>query len=409
MVRPGIGLDRSAIANDAAAGSPERSLRVALVSDSFLPQVGGIELHVADLASRLVAAGHPAVVLTRTADPAGSSDPGVRRLRGPRAAGSPVGLPAGGLARLHAELSDGYDILHAHVSIVSPLAFGAILVARRLGLPTVVTFHSVLLASVVALRAADLLSGWSRWPIVVTAVSELVASQLRRAAPGLEIVVLSNGIDPSCWRILRDATKRPGGPVTAVSAIRLHRKKRPLALLRAYHRARNILLAKGRRLTLKIAGDGPARGRLEAYVARHRLESEVELLGAVARERLRLLYAQADMFVLPSIRESFGIAALEARVAGLAVIAMRGAGASAFLHDGTTALIAEDDAALAASMVRLALDEVARTRLAQPDPGLDRYAWSNVLGEHVASYLRAIRLACSLAPGLQRARRSSSR
>jgi len=372
-----------------------RSLRVLLASDWFLPRLGGIELQVADLASTLVAAGHQARVLTTTPDPNDRIDPKVRRLRGPLGSGLLAAVSPKLLTELRGELLRGYDVLHAHASVVSPLALGSILAARTLQIPTVVTFHSVLLASAAMLRAADLAFGWSRWPIVMTAVSKVVASQLRNAAPDREIFVLPNGIDPLRWRTVQNGVARRDGQIVLVSTMRLHRKKRPIPLLNAFRKAREIVGASGRLLTLKIVGEGPARHSIEAYLARHRLNDAVDLLGAQTRETLQKIYTHADAFVLPSIRESFGIAALEARIAGLPVIAMHGSGASMFLRQGVTALIAENDAALTDNLVQISLDDALRARLARPDAELDRYAWPNVLDDHLAMYAHATRLAQS--------------
>lgn len=367
-----------------------QGLRIALATDSFLPIVGGIERHIADLARALAAAGQAPVVLTPTPGLDTVETIPVRRLALPRPFG--IALSPRLIAGMREELVRGrYDVLHAHVSIVSPFAYAAVLAARRLRLPTVVTFHSVLHAKAELLRALDALLGFSRWPVVISAVSERLAQQLARAAPRLAVEVLPNGIDPARWH-LPARQRAPGAPITVVSAMRLHRKKRPLALLRAFCRAEEVVAARGRQLVLRLAGEGPQRGRLERAIARHCPGRDVALLGLCTRDALHALYAEADIFVLPSPRESFGLAALEARCAGLAVVALYGAGAAEFLHQGRSALMAGDDAELARHIARLALDDELRARLARPDPGLVRYAWPRVVAAHLAGYARAMAL-----------------
>jgi glycosyltransferase involved in cell wall biosynthesis len=315
----------------------------------------------------------------------------VRRLPVRLAPGLGVAVSPSLVSMLRAELAaGGYDVLHAHVSVISPLAYAAIVAARRLGLPTVVTFHSVLHGKAHVLRAANALLGFARWPLVLSAVSELVAGQLRRAVAGPEVIVLPNGVDPRRWRSAGARMYQAKDGLVVVSAMRLHRKKRPLPLLRAFGRAGRMAASHGRRLALRIAGDGPQRAALQRQIARHCRDMDVMLLGAVPREQLAAVYADADLFVLPSRREAFGLAALEARCAGLPVVAMRDSGAVDFLQHEQTALLAADDAALAAAIVRLALDDDLRARLAPPDPALDRYAWPNVINAHVAAYGRAI-------------------
>jgi glycosyltransferase involved in cell wall biosynthesis len=371
-------------------------LRLLLVSDSFLPRIGGIEMQVADLATSLRRAGHYVRVLTTTEDRFQASSSEVRRVPVPVYWRPALGLSPGCIEALRAELQSNYDVLHVHMSIVSPLALAAVAVARAQRIPTVITLHSVLLKSVIVLRALDRALHWSQWQLVLTAVSDLVAMQLRQAVPCADVTVLPNGIDFEEWHRRRDLAPKvvdeAAREIRVVSAIRLRRKKRPLALLRAFKRARDIVRAHGRRLTLTIAGDGPARWLLQTYIACCGLDGEATLCGAVSRDVLQSMYADADIFVLPTIRESFGIAALEARVAGLPVIAMRGSGAVGFLRDDETALIAADDAAIVQHLVRLALDDSLRHRLTEVDPVLDRYDWQQVLADHVACYHRAMSL-----------------
>jgi glycosyltransferase involved in cell wall biosynthesis len=104
---------------------------------------------------------------------------------------------------------------------------------------------------------------------------------------------------------------------------------------------------------------------------------------------LRTLYADADGFALASTRESFGIAALEARATGLPVIAMRASGSNEFLAHGINALVCNDDEELTQSIVRFMEDATLRSRLATGSIALERYDWNVVLAEHEATYHRA--------------------
>jgi glycosyltransferase involved in cell wall biosynthesis len=116
----------------------------------------------------------------------------------------------------------------------------------------------------------------------------------------------------------------------------------------------------------------------------------VELLGWRDAEVLRLLYANADGFVLASKREAFGIAALEARAAGLPVIAMAASGSREFLHDDVDALLCRDDADLIACIARFIGDADLRSRLANAPVDLMRYDWTAVLDAHERAYERAV-------------------
>lgn len=361
----------------------KNAMRVAFVSDWFLPRMGGIELQMRDVALRLLQRGCDVVVLTTTPGPDQIDGIPIKRLDVPLMPGGFSASPwLVGAVRSALRVSQ-CDIQHVHMSVVSPLGYAAIAAARDLALPTLMTYHSVLGHSARFLSVADRLAGWSALPNVAwSGVSDRVAAELRAALPRTAVTTLWNGVDPAFWR----AAQLPDDDtVSVVSAIRLNRRKRPLALLRAFQAAQ--AMAGGRRLTLRIAGAGPQRAMLQAFIVRHGLEDRVTLLGLQSREALRALYASADIFVLPSIREAFGIAALEARCAGLPVVAMREAGCADFLSSpDKSQLLADSDDELALHIARLATDTALRRNLGTPDAGLQRFDWSAIVDRHLALY-----------------------
>lgn len=369
-------------------------MKIAIASDWFAPRVGGIESQLLQLAERLGARAHDVDVVTSSP---GASDGNAFRLR----ALDVMTLPKLQLAispalvhALHRELQRGYDVVHAHVSVVSPVGYVAAAVARSLGLPTVLTFHSILRNKTYLLRAVNAVADVARSAAVWSGVSDLVVHQVRHSLGDADVVVLPNGIDLAYWRGTPSLSRaRSSETITLVSAMRLHRKKRPLQLVRAFALAVSRSNAAAR---LVIVGDGPERDALEREIDELGLRegrAHVEMLGWADADRLRSTYADADGFVLPSTRESFGIAALEARAAGLPVIAMKASGSGEFLRHDTNALICADDAELMRSMVRFITDPPLRARLANGPADLDRYDWSAVLAQHEATYERAMKRA----------------
>jgi glycosyltransferase involved in cell wall biosynthesis len=91
--------------------------------------------------------------------------------------------------------------------------------------------------------------------------------------------------------------------------MRLNAKKRPGMLVQLAKRLRR----RGKDFTLTIVGDGPMLRQMRAMTAGM---PGVELTGRLTREQVREIYARSDVFVLPTERESFGLAALEARSIG---------------------------------------------------------------------------------------------
>ncbi|WP_432511833.1 glycosyltransferase family 4 protein [Kineococcus esterisolvens] len=365
-----------------------RPLRVVLVSDSYLPRLGGIELHVRDLATRLSAAGHDVHVLTATGDlPGAPAAPfAVHRLQ-PAGVAAPVDpvLWTGADRSAVPGLLAGADVVHAHSSVLSPLAWTAVRQAHRLGVPAVVTVHSMLprggalpLAAALSRRRA----GAVRW----TAVSGAVAAPLR-AATGCPVDVLPNGVDPLPWReAVRCSSPGGGGTFTVVTAGRFTARKRPLAMVRALRSVRARVPAHVR-LRAVMVGEGPQREAAAAAVVRHGLAGWVELPGSVSRGELARLFAAADAYAAPAVWESFGLAALEARCAGLPVVGMAGSGLAEFVTHGVEGALAADDRDLARVLARWAVDRDEVRRIRRHNTAtVPAVTWERVLPAAVAQY-----------------------
>ena len=373
-------------------------MRIAIATDWFAPRRGGIEAQLLQLAAGLAGRGHDVDVLTSTPGASDGQGFSVRRVGRTTIPGTQLALSPAIVGALRRELDRGYDVVHAHVSVVSPVGYAAAGVARSMGLPTVVTFHSVLRLKRHLLRATDAVANLSNSAIVWTGVSELVASQVRAALRGAQVSVLPNGIDFGFWSAARrQGTPRNGQPVTLVSAMRLHRKKRPRQLLSAFAAASSAFRVPA---LLRIVGDGPERAAMARDVRSLGLEhgqARVEMLGWLPPEALRSAYADGDGFVLASKRESFGIAVLEAAVAGLPVIAMAESGSHEFLAPEARHLLCRDDEDLALTLSRFISDPDLRSRDRGDSARLQRYDWSSVLSAHEATYDRAIKRAAGAA------------
>jgi glycosyltransferase involved in cell wall biosynthesis len=360
-------------------------VRVALACDWFLPRVGGIELHLRDLALALREAGVDARIVTTTrGDPVVDGVP-VHRIRTPLVPGAGVAYMPGMLTEIERLIRrEAFDVVHAHASIVSPVAFAAAVAARRAGLASLVTFHSMLHRSSFLLGASESLFAWSERGVVLSAVSSVVAAQVARWIPGASVGVLPNGLDTSFWRPSANLTT--DDEIVFVSAIRLSRKKRPLRLIGAFADAVRFVAGKPA-MRLVVAGSGPEAVPMRRLADELGVGDRVELPGHLSRTALRDLYARSHAFVLPSERESFGIAALEARAAGLPVIAMLASGVRDFVRQGVDGLLARDDAELTRHIARLALDapfrDYVRHRNSTTAPPYD---WRDVRAMHLQFY-----------------------
>lgn len=337
-------------------------MRILHISDCYLPRLGGIEVQVADLIRMQREAGHDVEVATATP---GEPLPGVHRI----VAGLPFDLPVhpfgvGHLLRLMRTLRP--EVVHVHAGAVSPFAWMGVRAAKRVGLPVVVTVHSMWDPVTRAVyRGLRLLFGWHRWGLVGTAVSEAAALPIRAVAgPDVPVHVVSNGLDVSGWRSADPgADPLPADPVHVVAVGRLAPRKQPIRLLRLLRETR-ALVPSETPMRATVVGDGPARSRMERYLRANGMTEWVSLPGRYSRDQIRGLLASADVFVAPAPRESFGLAALEARSAGVPVVARTQSGVADFVRQGREGLLGRSFDDLVSSVARLVRDRELRMSIA---------------------------------------------
>lgn len=367
------------------------SLRIGLVSDCYVPRLGGIEMQVHDLARNLRAAGHEVVVITTTGGPDVVDGVPVVRIDAPLL---PFDIPftRGAFRSVAAALvSERVDVAHFHGGVVSPLAYKGARDAQRAGIPVVVTLHCIWSYATPVFWAIDKVTRWSRWPIVLSAVSEVAAGPVRRIAPDdATIVVLPNGIENDMWSV--EPIERDPSVVTLVSVMRLAPRKRPMHLLRMIKDVRDRT-PRSIDVRLMVIGDGPELPQLEKYIRENGLTDTVSLVGRRTRDEIREIFARADVFVAPANLESFGIAALEARCAGLPVVAKAQTGIREFVTHEREGLLASTDADMARELTRIVNDRTLRESISEhnratPSP----VDWSVVVERNVEAYELAIAL-----------------
>jgi D-inositol-3-phosphate glycosyltransferase len=322
-----------------------------------------------------------------------------------------------GIQRFRALTGSSYDLIHSHYWLSGRLG---LLFKDRWGVPMVSTFHTLAqLKNRVAESAAEreqavryeierrTMAGSDRI-VALTAVDR--QQMLRHYGEQAPIVVIPGGVDlarfaPLPRTVARAQLGLPADQKTILFVGRIQRLKGLEILLRAFARLTDldaqVLIVGGR------PGSSPESreiSRLQHLAAKLGVAERTHFLGAVAHEQLPAYYSAADVSVMPSSYESFGLVAVESLACGTPVVATRVGGLRSILRDGETGLLVPwRDAELFAERLRRVLsDHDLRARLAgQARASVLQYGWDRIADEHLALYseVRAARRAAVAAQG----------
>ena len=151
---------------------------------------------------------------------------------------------------------------------------------------------------------------------VIHVTSDLEALEVRETGARQPLAIIANGIDvPQANSKSRNGTRR------ALFLSRIHPKKGLLNLVEAWARVR----PPGWRLVIAGPDDNGHQEQIEASIRRVGIESTVEFAGPVPDDKKWDLYGRADLFVLPTFSENFGMVVAEALASALPVITTKGA------------------------------------------------------------------------------------
>jgi glycogen(starch) synthase len=226
--------------------------------------------------------------------------------------------------------------------------------------------------------------------------------------PHSRITAMPNGIDP------RDL-EPVAADLSALRAVYAEPDERLVLLVgrlvyeKGFHLALDALAPVIRKLggvRFVVAGTGTAEAELRRQAWRLGLSRKGVFLGWVGDDMLHSLYRVADLCIVPSIYEPFGIVALEAMASGcLCVVADTGGLREVIPGDGTVGLRfpSRDTAALGAILERVLTDDAERAQLvAEAREHVLRFDWGEVARQTLAVYRELVR--SRPAPGLARAR-----
>lgn len=326
-------------------------MRIVHVADSFAPDVGGIERQVEALALRQSAEGHDVTVITAVNDPA---DLDLHVARASAGRWLTVAFPWRDYRMVAGVLDAGpIDVVHAHFTVISPIAVYVTRAASRRGIPVAATVHSLWWQVAFATRWSTLPFGFGRMRAAWSGVSSVAAGHVGRTLPRAgEISVVPNLVEVDWWRPTQ--APRPTDPEHIQLALvgRLKKRKHVREFIDVLAQVRPQLSPETT-VSVKIVGDGPRRKDLQDQIDELGLSDWVTLLGHRQPAEIRTLLHESDLFIASSRQESFGIAALEARAAGLPVMGYRSSGLTDFIADGTEGVLVSDAADMVAALSTL--------------------------------------------------------
>ena len=285
----------------------------------------------------------------------------------------------------------GFDVLHYFFGL--PTGGLLMLPGRHRRVPSVVslrgsdvpyydahnpTIHRLSLALRPVIRKI-----WHRADRVV-ALSEGLRDTARRTDSDLPISVIPNGVETDLFRPAEPSDLHSEGPLRLVTVTRLVERKGLQHLLEAIALVRHEV-----DLRLVIAGTGNYEEDLRGLANELAVSDIVEFLGYQPRESLPELYRDSDLFVLPSMAESFGLVFAEAMSSGLPVIGGRTGGVPELLGDENGILVEPGDVDGLATAIRdLAEDPEHRQSMgiANRKRVVESYSWREVARKYLQIY-----------------------
>jgi phosphatidylinositol alpha-mannosyltransferase len=339
-------------------------MRVVIVCPYAMDRHGGVQSHVRSHAAWLRRTGHSCAVIapgpSNGHEEEGLLQVGRRRvvsLSGTRF--EVTTCTQADLAKLRRDLGPApVDIVHLHTPFVPFLPYR---VWRALGGRTVATFHATVPEPALRLALGGIARWFQRRVDATIAVSDTVASYLRRAPEGRPFAILPPGVDLSQWRAIRRGVPERKH---VLFLGRFEPRKGLDTLLKAWPLVLDRLKKEPPFLTL--AGDGPLRDQVAAFL-RSDVQGTARLVVSPSDAEAQLLVGEADVLAAPSgYGESYGLILMEAMAAGTPVVAGDNPGYRAALGAaGEVCLVTPGDApALAERIAFLLSDDDARSALA---------------------------------------------
>lgn len=366
-------------------------MRIGIVCPYSMDAPGGVQIHIKDLASRLLALGHEVRVLAPAEEETELPDyvDGTGRSVAVRYNGSVARLSFGPVTarRVRQWLEQGqFDVIHLH----EPLSPSVSVLALWLSETAVVaTFHTANDRS----RAMHIAYPMVR-PLLEKITARIAVSEEARRTVvehiGGDAVVIPNGVELSTFRAAQPDPRWTGTPQRPTIAF-LGRTDEPRKGLGVLLAAIPDLVERIPGVRILVAGRGDL---AEAKAVAERHPGVLELLGEITDEEKASLLSSVDLYIAPQTGgESFGIVLVEAMAAGAVVVASDLPAFRRVLDEGRAGFTfpVGDAAALATTIVTALSDEADRSAVrAWAEDWCERYDWGVVTRQVLDVYLLAV-------------------
>jgi glycosyltransferase involved in cell wall biosynthesis len=375
-------------------------LNIALVTETYLPEVNGVAVTVARMVEGLLKRGNRIHMIRprqsrndvcgeqinyRETLVAGMAIPGYSALR--------IGLPAKGrLVKMWSEQRP--DIVH--IATEGPLGWSALAAARKLEIPVSTDFHTNFHCYAKHYRIglftkpmAAYLRNFHNKASCTIVPTDSLQRQLER--DGYQnVIVVSRGVDGELFhpakrsQRLRDSWGADEETPVVMLVSRLAPEKNLDVVIQAFEQMRKMNpLAR-----LVMVGDGPARAELQAN------NPHVIFAGMQTGEALAQHYASGDIFLYPSLTETYGNVTVESMASGLATVAFDYAAARQHIrHDLNGLLVPYEDTEAFIAQAKAIISDMARVHRLRHAARhtMESQTWERIMGDLESVLIDTIR------------------
>jgi 1,2-diacylglycerol 3-alpha-glucosyltransferase len=391
------------------------SMRIAIFSDTFPPQVNGVASVVRDSVATLVAEGHDVAVFTvgnntreeRTADGAFYTVKKLPSLSVPkfiyRGDSYAFAFPPG-VGTLHALKKFKPDVIHTHTPFFA--GWGAVLGKKLCGVPLVGTHHTFYDDY---LKHIKLDYSWGKkfsWKYTIAYYNraDVVISPSRALGIGLQghgltrpLHIVPNPVNVGFFVPAASAAEKKllknrfgAGKRSVIYMGRVSYEKDIDQTMKAFWTASRHMPD----MTLMIVGDGPELKKLKSLAKKLGIDEKTVFTGMLHREDLRAALQANDLFVTASRSENMPVSVIEAMACGLPVASVKAKGIPEIVHHGENGLLAEPDrpeelASMIAQLFSSPTDLRKKSRASRKLA--ERYSQKNITKAMVGLYEKTIK------------------